>query len=99
MDSQIQSLSSTTNSSNEGPRYQQVTAPEPSHFQVIDYRSPFSAELQGHPWTLGYKPANIPLSDAYSDPRHFLMSYEAAVTSASGNEVVLAKSFAIVGIS
>ena len=43
-----------------------------------------------------YKPITLPKFNGKSDPWQFIMSFEAAVASAGGNEAVLAKSFVIV---
>jgi hypothetical protein len=60
---------------------------------VFDDASPLSAELQATPWPLSYKPPQLPVFDGHSDPKQFLMSYEATVSSYGGNAAVMAKSF------
>jgi hypothetical protein len=40
-----------------------------------------------------YKPPQLPMYDGHSDPKQFLMSYEAIISSHGGNTVVMAKSF------
>ena len=54
-----------------------------------------SEGLQLAPWPRSYK-AITPLKfDGISDPRQFIMSYEAAVTSAGGDDTTLAKTFIV----
>jgi len=60
---------------------------------VFDDASPLSAELQATPWPPSYKPPQLPVFDGHSDPKQFLMSYEATVSSYGGNASVMAKSF------
>ena len=47
-------------------------------------------------WPLGYKFNMILTFDGESDPRQFLMSFEAAVISIGGDETTLAKSLVVV---
>jgi hypothetical protein len=56
---------------------------------------PLSAELQATPWPSSNKPPQLPMYDAHSDPKQFLMSYEATISSYGGNTAVMAKSFVI----
>jgi hypothetical protein len=42
---------------------------------------------------LSYKPPQLPMYDGHSDPKQFLMSYEATISSYGGNAAVMAKSF------
>jgi hypothetical protein len=44
---------------------------------VFDDASPLAAELQATPWPPSYKPPQLPMYDGHSDPKQFLMSYEA----------------------
>jgi hypothetical protein len=37
----------------------------------------------------------VPMYDVHSDPKQFLMSYEATISSYGGNTAVMAKSFVI----
>jgi hypothetical protein len=60
---------------------------------AFDDTSPLSAELQGTPWPPSYKPPQLPMYDGHSDPKQFLMSYEATISSYGGNTAVMAKSF------
>jgi hypothetical protein len=52
-----------------------------------------AAELQATPWPPSYKPPQLPMYDGHSDPKQFLMSYEAIISSYGGNTIVMAKSF------
>jgi hypothetical protein len=60
---------------------------------TFDYASPLAAELQATPWPQSYKPPQLPMYDGHSDPKQFLMSYEATISSYGGNAAVMAKSF------
>jgi hypothetical protein len=60
---------------------------------AFDDASPLAAELQATPWPLSYKPPQLPMYDGHSDPKQFLMSYEATISSYRGNTVVMVKSF------
>jgi hypothetical protein len=60
---------------------------------AFDDASPLSAELQATPWPSSYKPTQLPMYDGHSDPKQFLMSYEATISSYGGNTAVMAKSF------
>jgi hypothetical protein len=40
-----------------------------------------------------YKPPQFSMYDGHSDPKQFLMSYEATISSYEGNTAVMAKSF------
>ena len=62
---------------------------------TLDLRSPLSEGWQTSPWPATYKPITLPKFNGKADPRQFLMSFEAAVASAGGNETVMAKSFVI----
>jgi hypothetical protein len=59
----------------------------------FDDASPLSAELQATPWPSSYKPPQLPMYDGHSDPKQFLMSYEATISLYGGNTAVMAKSF------
>jgi hypothetical protein len=48
---------------------------------AFDDASPLAAELQATPWPLSYKPLQLPMYDGHSDPKQFLMSYEATISS------------------
>jgi hypothetical protein len=60
---------------------------------AFDEASPLAAELQATPWPLSYKPPQLPMYDGHSDPKQFLMSYEATISSYGGNTAVMATSF------
>jgi hypothetical protein len=60
---------------------------------AVDDASPLLAELQATPWPPSYKPPQLPMYDGHSDLKHFLMSYEATISSYGGNTAVMAKSF------
>jgi hypothetical protein len=51
---------------------------------AFDDASPLSAELQATPWPPSYKPPQLPMYDGHSDPKQFLMSYEATISSYGG---------------
>jgi hypothetical protein len=60
---------------------------------TFDDASPLVAELQAIPWPPSYKPPQLPMYDGHSDPKQFLMRYEATISSYRGNVAVMAKSF------
>jgi hypothetical protein len=60
---------------------------------AFDDTSPLSTEPQATPWPQSYKPPQLPMYDGHSDPKQFLMSYEATISSYGGNTAVMAKSF------
>jgi hypothetical protein len=60
---------------------------------AFDDASPLAGELQATPWPPSYKPPQLPMYDGHSDPKQFLMSYEATISSYGGNTVVMVKSF------
>jgi hypothetical protein len=60
---------------------------------IFDDASPLAAKLQAIPWPQSYKPPQLPMYDGHSDPKQFLMSYEAIISSYGGNAAVMAKSF------
>jgi hypothetical protein len=60
---------------------------------TFDDASPLAVELHAIPWPQSYKPRQLPMYDGHSDPKQFLMSYEATISSYGGNTVVMAKSF------
>jgi hypothetical protein len=59
---------------------------------AFDDASPLAAELQATPWPPSYKTPQLPMYDGHSDPKKFLMSYEATISSYEGNTAVMAKS-------
>jgi hypothetical protein len=60
---------------------------------TFDDASPLAAELQAIPWPQSYKPPQLPMYDGHSDPKQFLMSYEATISSYGCNVAVMEKSF------
>jgi hypothetical protein len=60
---------------------------------AFDDASPLAAELQATMWPPSYKPPQLPMYDGHSDPKQFLMSYEATISLDWGNTAVMAKSF------
>jgi hypothetical protein len=60
---------------------------------AFDDASPLLIELHATPWPPSYKPPQLPMYDRHSDPKQFLMSYEATISSYGGNTAVMAKSF------
>ena len=62
----------------------------------FDDTSPLAVELQVTPWPPSYKPPQLPMYDGHSDPKQFLMSYEATISSYGGNTAVMVKSFVMV---
>jgi hypothetical protein len=67
----------------------------PPPHRVIDPRSPLLEGIQTSPWPPSYKPITLPKFNGRMDPYQFIMSFEVAMASAGGNEIVLAKSFVI----
>jgi hypothetical protein len=63
---------------------------------AFDDASPLATELQVVPWPSSYRPPQLPIYDDHSDPKQFLMSYEATISSYGGNTAVMAKSFVMV---
>jgi hypothetical protein len=52
---------------------------------TFDDAFPLAAELQAIPWPQSYKPPQFPMYDGHSDPKQFLMSYKATISSYEGN--------------
>jgi hypothetical protein len=63
---------------------------------AFDDASPLAAELQATPWPSSCKPPQLPMYDGHSDPKQFLMSYKATISSYGGNTAAMAKSFVMV---
>jgi hypothetical protein len=61
-----------------------------------DPKSPLTHTPQTKSWPLAYNPQNLPRYDGNVDPRQFIMSYEATVATAGGDEATMAKSFVII---
>jgi hypothetical protein len=51
---------------------------------TFDDVSPLAAELPATPWPSSYKPPRLPMYDGHLDPKQFLMSYEATMSSYGG---------------
>jgi hypothetical protein len=49
--------------------------------------------MQATPWPPLYRPPALLMYDGLSDPKQFLMSYEATISYYGGNIPVMAKSF------
>jgi hypothetical protein len=60
---------------------------------AFDDASLLAVELQATQWPPSYKPPQLPMYDGHSDPKQFLMSYEATISSYGGNTAFLTKSF------
>jgi hypothetical protein len=60
---------------------------------LYDEASPLTLELQATPWPPLYMPPTLPIYDGLANPKQFLKSYEATISSYGGNLVVMAKSF------
>jgi hypothetical protein len=60
---------------------------------AFDDASLLVAELQATPWPPSYKPPQLLMYDGYSNPKQFLMRYEATISSYGGNTAIMAKSF------
>jgi hypothetical protein len=59
---------------------------------MCDNTSPLAAELQAMTWPPLYKPPQLPMYGGHSDPKQFLMSYEATTSSYyGGNTIVMQK--------
>jgi hypothetical protein len=60
---------------------------------LYDESSPLTPKLQATPRTPLYRPPTLYIYDDLTDPKQFLMSYVATISTYVGNSVVLAKSF------
>lgn len=72
------------------------------HFEEHNYdaslyndSSSLAAELQAAPWTPLYRPPPLPIYDCLSNPKQFLMIYEATISLYGGNTTVVAKYFSM----
>jgi hypothetical protein len=76
------------------PNYDDVWYDDFNHGNfAFDDAFPLTAELQATPWPPSYKPLQLPMYDGHSNPKQFLMSYEATISSYGGNIAVMVKSF------
>jgi hypothetical protein len=76
------------------PPHNQCILPPPQ-FGTTDPKSPLANHLQVAPWPPLYRATPSPKCHGNADPRKFLMSYEAVIASAGGDETTLAKSLII----
>jgi hypothetical protein len=60
---------------------------------AFDDASPLAAEFAGYPMAPIIQATLAPMYGGHSDPKQFLMSYEATISSYGGNTAVMAKSF------
>jgi hypothetical protein len=67
----------------------------PPQINTTDLKSPFAEHLQLAPRPLHYRAVPPPKYHDNTDPRKFLMCYEAAIATARGDEATLAKSLII----
>jgi hypothetical protein len=67
----------------------------PPIHKTIDSKSLLSEGIQSSPWPSSYNPITLPKFNGKLERRQFIMSFEAVVASAGGNDTVLAKSFII----
>lgn len=72
-----------------GPR----AAPRLPHY---DSKSPLSYDLQTIEWPQGFALQHLPHYDGTTEPCQYLMTYEAAVSAAGGDDDTMAKAFVIV---
>jgi hypothetical protein len=54
---------------------------------AFDDASPLAAKLQAIPWPQSYKPPQLPMYDGHSDPKQFLMSYEATISHTEATQL------------
>lgn len=83
----------------EEPYYQILRNPHPEAYNhdtfLYDNTSPSAIDLQATPWPLLYMPPQLLVYDGLLDPKQFLVSYEATISSNGGNLAIMAKSFVI----
>ena len=73
-----------------------MTLKYPTHFQQnapFNPTSPLSITLQCTSWPYGYKPIQLPKYEGLFDPAQFIMTYEATIASAGGDDPIMTKSF------
>jgi hypothetical protein len=64
----------------EGPSHDDIWYDDFHHNSIaFDDASPLATELQATPWPPSYKPPQLPMYDGHSDPKQFLVSYEATI--------------------
>jgi hypothetical protein len=69
--------------------------PPPPQMATIDPKSPLAKHLQLMPWPLHNRAVPPPKYHGNTDPRKFLMCYEATIALAGGDEATLTKSLII----
>jgi hypothetical protein len=69
--------------------------PPPLQLDTTDPKSPLAKHLQLVSWPTNFRATSPPKYHRNTDPRKFLMCYEAAIASAGEDEATLAKSFII----
>jgi hypothetical protein len=78
----------------ESPSYDDIWYDDFNHANfAFDDASLQATELQATPWPPSYKPPPLPMYDEHSDPKQFLMSYKATISSYGGNTAIMAMSF------
>jgi hypothetical protein len=78
----------------EGPNHDSMWYDDFHHDNIaFDDASPLAIELQVVPWPPSYKPPQLPMHDGHLDPKQFLMSYEATISSYGSNTTFIAKPF------
>jgi hypothetical protein len=72
--------------------------PHAAAFQGVNYldeQSPLALQLQVSPWPANFRAGAYPKYNGSTDPTQYIMSYQVAVTSAGGDDTMMAKSFII----
>jgi hypothetical protein len=80
------------------PTHNQFLQPPPPPLPQLgntDPKSPLANHLQLAPWPSHYRATLLPKYHGNTDPHKFLMCYEAAIASPTGDETTLAKSLII----
>jgi hypothetical protein len=78
----------------EGPSHEDMWYEDFKHDNIaFDDASPLSTNLQAVSWPPSYKPPQLPMYDGHSNPKQFLMTYEATISSYGGNTTIMVKSF------
>jgi hypothetical protein len=84
----------------EGPSHDDMWYDDFHHDNnAFDDTSLLAIELQVVTWPPSYQPPELPMYDGHSDPKWFLISYEATISSYGGNTTIMAKSFVMVARS
>lgn len=81
------------------PQQEDLRVPQHDEFRQpfapYDPTSPLCQGLHVAPWPVTYRPLVFKKFNGMTDSRQFIMSYEAAIASAGGNNDVMAKSLVI----